>query len=108
MGEKMVEIAGEYIDFIAFHHMFDPGREIKIHLCAIMNTVKIPAGTWEILMNAYKIHEKKINAIREEIHKLNIPLALTECHYDIPGRNRCKRCLPGQRGVPYARLKNPA
>jgi len=105
-AKKMIDMTGEYIDFIAFHHMFDPGREIKNSPLRDNEYRKDPAGTWEILMNAYKIHEKKINAIREEIHKLNIPLALTECHYDIPGRNRCEVLSSWAAGVSYARLMN--
>lgn len=33
-------------------------------------------------------------------------MALTECHYDIPGRNRCEVLSSWAAGVSYARLMN--
>ena len=35
-----------------------------------------------------------------------MPLALTECHYAIPGRNRCEVLSSWAAGVSYARLMN--
>jgi hypothetical protein len=35
-----------------------------------------------------------------------MPLALTECHYGIPGRNRCEVLSSWAAGVSYARLLN--
>ncbi|HRR50135.1 MAG TPA: hypothetical protein P5293_09330, partial [Bacteroidales bacterium] len=59
-AKRMIDIAGEYIDFIAFHHMFNPGQNIKNSPLRDNEYRKDPAGTWEILMDAYKIHENKI------------------------------------------------
>jgi alpha-L-arabinofuranosidase len=105
-AKKMIDVAGENIDLIAFHHMFNPAQDIKnspLHDNAYRND---PAGIWEILMRAYKIHEDKINRIRSEVSSSKMPLALTECHYAIPGRNRCEVLSSWAAGVSYARMMN--
>jgi hypothetical protein len=102
----MIEVAGEKIDFIAFHHMYNPGQNITNSPLHDNEYRKDPAGTWEILMNGYKMHEAKINAIRDEVSPFRMPLALTECHYAIPGRNRCEVLSSWAAGVSYARLMN--
>jgi alpha-L-arabinofuranosidase len=103
---KMIDIAGGDFDFIAFHHMFNPAQDIKNSPLHDNEYRKDPAGTWEILMDAYKIHENKINAIRQEVASHKMPLALTECHYAIPGRNRCEVLSSWAAGVSYARMMN--
>jgi alpha-L-arabinofuranosidase len=105
-SKKMIEIAGGNIDLIAFHHMFNPGQDIKNSPLRDNEYRKDPAGTWEILMDAYKIHESKINGIRSEVSSYKMPLALTECHYAIPGRNRCEVLSSWAAGVSYARMMN--
>lgn len=103
---RMIDIAGEYIDYIAFHNMFDPGQNVESSPLRDNDYRKDPAATWEILMNGYKIHEKKISGIRNETGSYNIPLALTECHYALQGRNRCEVLSSWAAGVSYARLMN--
>lgn len=103
---RMSEIAGEYIDYIAFHNMFDPGKDKNNSILRDNDYRKDPAATWEVLMNGYKIHEKKISAIRNELSSFNKPLALTECHYALPGRNRCEVLSSWAAGVSYARMMN--
>lgn len=103
---RMTEIAGEYIDYIAFHNMFDPGQNIENSPLRDNEYRKDPAATWEILMNGYKAHEKKISGIRDETSSNKIPLALTECHYALRGRNRCEVLSSWAAGVSYARLMN--
>jgi len=105
-AKKMIETAGDKIDFIAFHHMFNPGQNIAGSPLRDNEYRKDPAGTWEILMGAYRIHENKINGIREEVGTTGMPLALTECHYSIPGRNRCEVLSSWAAGVSYARMMN--
>jgi alpha-L-arabinofuranosidase len=105
-AKKMIDIAGSNIDFIAFHHMFNPGQDIKDSPLRDNEYRRDPAGTWEILMEAYKIHEKKILGIRNEMGSNKMPLALTECHYSIPGRNRCEVLSSWAAGVSYARMMN--
>lgn len=105
-AKQMIDIAGEYIDYIAFHNMFNPGRNIKDSSLRDNEYRKDPAATWEILMNGYKDHEKKIAGIRNEVNSNKMPLALTECHYTLPGRNRCEVLSSWAAGVSYARMMN--
>lgn len=105
-GKQMIDIAGEHIDYIAFHHMFDPGRNNPNAPLRDNQYRKDPEATWEALMNGYKMHETRINQMREDVGTYNIPMALTECHYAIPGRNRCEVLSSWGAGVSYARLMN--
>jgi hypothetical protein len=57
-------------------------------------------------MDGYKPHDEKIKGIREEVKGTGMPLALTECHYALPGRNRCEVLSSWAAGVSYARLMN--
>ena len=105
-AKQMVETAGEPLDYVAFHHMFDPGEGMKDSPVRNNEYRRDPAATWEVLMNGYKIHEQKILKIREEVADYDIPLALTECHYSIEGRNRCEVLSSWAAGVSYARIMN--
>jgi len=103
---KMIDIAGDHIDYIAFHHMFNPGRNLANSPLRDNQYRKDPGATWEILMNGYKPHEEKIMGIRNEVSPYKMPLAMTECHYSIPGRNRCEVLSSWAAGVSYARFMN--
>jgi len=105
-ANQMIDIAGESIDYIAFHHMFDPGQKLEKSPLRDNAYRSDPAAAWEILMNAFKIHENKITGIRNEVSSSGMPLALTECHYAIPGRNRCEVLSSWAAGVSYARMMN--
>ena len=105
-AKLMIETAGEHLNYVAFHHMFDPGEGMKDSPVRNNEYRKDPAATWEVLMNGYKIHEQKILKIREEVASYDIPLALTECHYSIEGRNRCEVLSSWAAGVSYARIMN--
>jgi hypothetical protein len=67
---------------------------------------KDPARTWDHLMNAQKVHEARIRSIREQVDGYPIPLAMTECHFALPGRNRCEVLSTWAAGVANARLLN--
>jgi len=97
----MINNAGDKIDFIAFHHMFDPGLPIRDN-----DYRNDPAKTWDVLMNACKIHERKIMRMREQVAPFKMPLALTECHFAVPGRNRCEVLSSWAAGCSYARMAN--
>ncbi len=103
-SKVLMEEAGEHLDYIAFHHMFDPGEGLKASPVRNNEYRKDPAATWEVLMNGYKIHEQKIQKLRDETASYNLPLALTECHYSIQGRNRCEVLSSWAAGVSYARI----
>jgi alpha-N-arabinofuranosidase len=56
---QFMEVAGQRIDYIAFHHMFNPDDPNKPALGNLQYR-KDPDRTWEVLMNAVNIHEKQI------------------------------------------------
>jgi len=89
-ARRMLDIAGEHLKYIAFHHMFNPDRNIPNSPLRGIEYRKDPAWTWERLMNACKVHEARIKRMREEVADYPVPLALTECHFSLPGRNRCE------------------
>lgn len=104
-AKGMMEAAGEHLQYLAFHHMFNPdSREAPVLEFARFR--EDPARTWDQLMRAWKIHEEKIQWMREQVQGYDIPLAMTECHYSIPGRNRCEVLSTWAAGVSYARLLN--
>ena len=102
----LFEEAGDQIDYIAFHHMFDPGEGLKNSPVRNNEYRKDVAATWDVLMRGYTIHEQKINKLRVETAAYKLPLALTECHYSIEGRNRCEVLSSWAAGVSYARIMN--
>jgi len=105
-AEKMADIAGEHIQYLAFHHMFNPDKGAKDSPLQGIEYRKDPARTWEHLMNAWKAHEYKINMTRQRAQGSGIPLAMTECHFSLPGRNRCEVLSTWAAGVANARLLN--
>lgn len=102
---RMAEMAGEHLDFLAFHHMFNPDDRKQPALCDLEYR-KDPDRTWHLLMEAHKIHERKIREIRDAVSDHGIPLAMTECHFSIPGRDRCDVLSTWAAGVSYARMLN--
>jgi hypothetical protein len=67
---------------------------------------KDPAKTWEHLMKAYKGPAGKIQMMRDKVAGYDIPLAITECHFSLPGRNRCEVLSSWAAGVANARVLN--
>jgi alpha-N-arabinofuranosidase len=103
---RMLEIAGEHLQYIAFHHMFNPDRGIPDSPLRGNEYRKDPARTWERLMNAAKVHDARIRQMREQAAGYDTPLAMTECHFALPGRNRCDVLSTWAAGVANARLLN--
>ena len=103
---KMLDMAGDHLQYIAFHHMFNPDRNIPNSPLRGTEYRKDPAWTWERLMNASNVHEARIKRMREQVGDYPIPLALTECHFALPGRNRCEVLSTWAAGVANARLLN--
>jgi len=101
---RMLEVAGEELDYIAFHHGLRSalpdsplrGQEWRGD----------PAETWRHLMSAYKLTEAKIQYMREHVAGYDVPLAMTECHFGLPGRNRCEVLSSWAAGVANARVLN--
>ena len=106
-AKQMMDIAGEYIDYIAFHHHFDPGSKGDTPSILRENEYrKNPAETWEALMQGFEIRNNKIADMKNEIGSTHLKLALTESHYSLRGRNRCEVLSSWAAGVSYARLLN--
>jgi alpha-L-arabinofuranosidase len=101
---RMLEVAGHELQYLAFHHHFNAGgadsplRGIKYR--------EDPARTWAYLMRTGDRQQQRIDQMRQQIGNSEIPLALTECHYALPGRNRCEVLSTWAAGVAYARVLN--
>jgi alpha-N-arabinofuranosidase len=105
-AKRMMEIAGEHLQYLAFHHMFNPDGNASDSPLRGVEYRKDPARTWEHLMNAAQVHEARIRRMREQASGYDIPLAMTECHFALPGRNRCEVLSTWAAGVANARLLN--
>jgi alpha-L-arabinofuranosidase len=95
----MIAKAGDHIDMLAFHHLFDPGPA-----CRDGAYEKEPAPAWEALMASVAKQEAKIAEIRQQSGTM--PLALTESHYVMQGRDRGDLNSTWATGVAYARFQN--
>lgn len=102
---RMAEVAGEHLQFLAFHHMFNPD-DSKEPVLAGERYRRDPEATWQVLMNAWTLNDAKIRRVRESVRGLDIPLAMTECHFAIPGNNRNDVLRSWAAGVSYARILN--
>ena len=105
-SRRMLDIAGEHLQYLAFHHMFNPDQGVPYSPLRGTEYRKDPARTWEHLMNAAKVHEEKIKLMKEQVADYPIPLAMTECHFSLPGRNRCEVLSTWAAGVANARMLN--
>lgn len=105
-GPRMLDVAGEYIDYIAFHHMFNPDRGRADSPLRGIEYRRDFSRTWDSLMQAWKPHEERIRRMRQEMETYGKPLAMTECHFALPGRNRCEVLSTWAAGVANARLLN--
>lgn len=103
---RMLEVAGEELDYLAFHNMFRAGSREPDSPLRDTAYRKDPARTWEHLMDAYREPEAKIRQVREEAAGYDVPLAITECHFALPGRNRCEVLSTWAAGVANARILN--
>jgi alpha-L-arabinofuranosidase len=102
---RMFEVAGEHVQYFAFHQMFNPDSEKQPVLRGELYR-RDPEATWQQLMKAWEINDAKIRQVRESLGSRRVPLAMTECHFSIPGRNRCDVLSTWAAGVSYARILN--
>jgi len=100
----MIELAGEHLQFIAFHHMWNPGG--KRSVLRDNEYRRDPAETWAQLMDVWRPHDEKIKTMREQVAGSGLSLALTECHLALRGRNRCEVLSSWAAGVAMARVLN--
>jgi hypothetical protein len=104
-GARMADVAGEHVQYLAFHHMFDPDSRERPVLRGELYR-RDPDATWEQLMKAWQTTDAKIRTVRDSLAGRKIPLAMTECHFTIPGRDRCDVLATWAAGVSYARILN--
>lgn len=102
---RMAEIAGQHVQYLAFHHMFNPDSAGRPVLRDDLYRHDLDA-TWEQLMKAWQVTDAKIRSVRDSLGARSVPLALTECHFVIPGRQRGDVLASWAAGVSYARILN--
>jgi alpha-L-arabinofuranosidase len=104
-ASRMAEVAGEHVQYLAFHHMFDPDSRQKPVLRGEQYR-RDPDAAWEQLMTAWQLTDTKIRGVRDSLGTRRLPLALTECHFVIPGRDRGDVLASWAAGISYARILN--
>ena len=57
-------------------------------------------------MKAWEINDRKIRTVRDSLGTRTKPLAMTECHFTVPGRDRGDVNSTWATGVAYARILN--
>lgn len=97
-GEMIAGTDG-LIDMLDFHDLFDPGPA-----CRDENFRRDHAAAWDALMAASGRHDDKIRAVRDQTG--SFPIALTESHFQIGGRNRGELNASWATGVAFARFQN--
>jgi alpha-N-arabinofuranosidase len=102
---RMAEVAGEHVQYLAFHHMFDPDSPRQPVLRGELYR-RDPDAAWEQLMKAWQLTDTKIRTVRDSLGAHDIPLAMTECHFVVPGRDRGDVLASWAAGVSYARILN--
>lgn len=103
-ARRMLEVAGEELQYIAFHHHFDSGLDSS-PLVGIEYR-EAPDLAWHHLMNAYRSTHDRIQRMREEVAGYQVSLALTESHFALSGRNRGEVLSTWAAGVANARVLN--
>ncbi|HAK93631.1 MAG TPA: alpha-L-arabinofuranosidase [Planctomycetes bacterium] len=96
----MCEIAGEHLDYIAFHNgLGDGGEGSPLHGIQYR---KDPDRTWDYLFRARHAQAARIKDMRERVAPYGKPLAMTECHFILAGRNRNEVLSTWAAGAAYA------
>jgi alpha-L-arabinofuranosidase len=103
-AQRMLKMAGSELDCVAFHNHYKSGLEDSpLQWNEYREDMK---NTWRHLMNAYKLTEKKLADMREQVAGCDVKLAMTESHFSAPGRNRCDVLTTWASGVANARVLN--
>lgn len=100
---RVLEIAGEHLQYLAFHHHIAPDKDTPLRGNEYRRD---PAATWEHLMRGRDSLDQRIREMRADIQGYDVPLAMTEGHFILPGRNRCEVLSSWAAGVAYARMAN--
>ncbi|KKL61752.1 hypothetical protein LCGC14_2192170 [marine sediment metagenome] len=100
----MLDIAGEHLQYLAFHPSFGLRSE---DVCPDGASYRDrPARTWHYLMEAHKVLDARIRKVREEIAGHDIHLAATEGHFYLSPRNQNPLLRTWAAGVANARALN--
>ena len=100
---RMLEVVGAELDYLAFHHHFDSGLpDSPLRGTQYRND---PELTWRHLMHAWRSTEARLQEMRTATGG-QAPLALTESHFALPGRNRCEVLSSWAAGAANARILN--
>ena len=103
-ARRMLEVNGDLLDYIAFHNGIRPAwKRTPLRFEEWRND---PAETWKHLMSGYKRAESKIARMRRDVAGFDTKLAMTECHWGLPGRHRCSVQATWAAGVSVARVLN--
>jgi hypothetical protein len=101
---RLCEVAGEELAYVAFHHHFGPGGpDSPLRGIQYRND---PDKTWAYLLQAPLWQAARIQEMRERVAPYKLLLALTECHFGLPGRNRNEVLSTWAAGVAYAAVLN--
>ena len=101
---RMLEVAGDHLDYIAYHTGYrstldnPPFGDEEYR--------RDPDETWRHLMTGSDWAARKLELMREQAAPYGTPLALTESHDSVPGRNRGGLLATWAVGVAYARIIN--
>jgi alpha-L-arabinofuranosidase len=102
----MLDIAGEHLQYLDFHNGFDPDRGQDDSPLQGIEYRKDPARTWDHLMRAWRVHDEKIQSMREQVEGSGVHVAMAESHFVLQGRNRCEVLSTWAAGVADARMLN--
>jgi alpha-L-arabinofuranosidase len=105
-ADTMLDVAGDEIDYVAYHPALAPARGDPESPLRSQEYRTDPASTWDHLMSAYGLVESQLQTMREHVAPYGKPLAVTECHFSLPGRNRCEVLSTWAAGVANARILN--
>lgn len=98
----LLDLAGQELDYVAFHHMFD----LPAEGWQWPRWRRHPERAYELLMTTGQRQDAWLQEVRASLGGATIPLAITECHLTLPGRNRNDVLATWAAGVAYARLLN--
>jgi len=105
-AKYMMEEAGEHISYLDFHYLFGKAKMDDSPLVD-NRYLEDPDATWDYLMNVYKMTEKKMAQIREDMRPYpHVKAALCESHFSIRGKNRGDVLTTWASGVSNAQILN--
>ncbi len=105
-AEKLLEVAGDQIQYVAFHHHWGHPSPSRYPEFGQDEYRKDPAKTWKSQMSMYELLEKRLATMRAEVAGADVKLAMTEGHFAGWGRHRGDMLCSWGVGVADARILN--